>query len=183
MTFDIHLYITDHKDTLPDLHTMEHADDVRSWFSKVDDVCVHHDHFKNIDDELLKEAKNHTIVQGFAVVFYPPGEMLDADSEVGEQFKNLFKNHRIKFSWNLTPNPNLDPRFYDVYLELIVKKSEDEGGEDGDSKSEETKAEEKLSIAEREKMLLGELHPETVMEEPQPRDNRSLEDKILDRVG
>jgi hypothetical protein len=183
LAFDIHLYITDHKDELPDLHTMKHVDEVRSWFSQVDDVCVHHDHFKKIDDDLLKEAKNHPILHGFAVVFYPMGEMLQANAEVGQALKRLFHKHRIKFSSTLTPNENLNNNFYDVYLELIVGKEE---GEEAPKKEEPKKEEDKkLSLADKEKMLLGDLHPEAEKKEEPPvkKDTRSLEEKILGRLN
>ncbi|MFH1789183.1 MAG: hypothetical protein ABH834_07365 [Candidatus Altiarchaeota archaeon] len=187
LAYDIHLYITDHQDALPDLHTMEHIDEVRSWFSQVNGVCVHHDHFSKISDDLLKEAKNHPIKQAFAVIFYPPGEMLEADEEVGEELKKLFKSHRVKFSWNLTSNDRLTRNFYDVYLELIVKKSKvvEEGEKPKDAAAEKKEEQERLSLAEKEKMLLGDLHPESTdsVEEAPGRDTRSLEDKILDRLG
>lgn|GEM_PF-871125 len=175
MTFDIHLYITDHKDSLPDLHTLEHSDEVMDWFSKVDDVCVHHDHFDKIDDKILTEAHKHKILQAFAVIFYPPGEMLESDEEVGEQLKKLFKGHNIKFSWNLSVNDKLHGNFYETYLELIVSKEEVED-------KREEKTEKKLSLADKEKMRLGELHPEAEEANPVERDTRSLEEKILDRL-
>ncbi len=180
MAFDIHLYITDHKDALPDLHTMQHVDEVRSWFSQVDDVCVHHDHFKKIDDDLLTEAKHHSVMHGFAVVFYPMGEMLQANAEVGQALKKLFHRHKIKFSSTFTPNENLRNAFYDVYLELIVGKDEEEAKHAAPKKQEEKK----LSMAEREKMLLGDLHPEAEKKEPLPKkDTRSLEERILSRLN
>lgn len=172
MSFDIHLYITDHEDTLPDLHTMQHSDEVRSWFSQVDGVCMHHEHFSRIDDSILKEAKNHEIKSAFAVLFYPPGEVLSADDEVGEKLKKLFKSHGIKFSWNLTLNDRLQKNFYDVYLELIVKPE----------KKPPSKPQDSIGIEEREKRLLGELHPEAE-KRPEMPGRRSLEEKVAERLS
>lgn len=191
MAFDIHLYITDHQDALPDLHTMEHADEVRSWFSQVEGVCVHHDHFDKIDDSILAEAKNHPIKQAFAVIFYPPGEVLEADDQVGEQLKQLFNSHRVKFSWNLTANDKLDRNFYDVYLELIVKKSkveepaEEPNKEEDKEKKEAGEEKKELTLEEKEKIRLGDLHPEADnSSDAQPgNDTRSLEEKILERLS
>jgi len=127
MALDIHLYLTTKKDALPDLDSFKHADEVRSWFSQVKNVALHHNRFTEISDELIAEAEEHHILEAFAIIFYPPGEMLEADDQIGEKLDELFTRHKEKFSWSLTCEKNLEPGKYDVYLELIVESQEGEG--------------------------------------------------------
>ncbi len=150
MAMDIHLYLTTRKDSLPDLGTFKHVDEVHSWFKKVDNIAVHHDHFSEINEGLLKEAKTHSIIEAYAVIFYSLGELFDAD-EVGEQLHVLFKKHRVKFSWSVTPNEKLKSKFYDVYLEILVGKGDDAAEEAAKEKSDKRR----MSLEEREKMLLA----------------------------
>jgi len=131
MALDIHLYLTTHADELPDLNSMKHTEEVRAWFSKVDDVAVNHDHFEEISEDIIKEAHPHPVLSAYSVVFYPPGKLLEAD-EVGEQFKALFLGHGKQFNWSVAPSPDLPEDKFDVYLEIIV-------GKEGDKQAEESR--------------------------------------------
>lgn len=120
MAMDIHLYLTTRKDGMPDLKSHKDVEEVRRWFSKVGNVAVHHSHFSEVRDDIIREASPHPILEGHSVIFYCPGELLDAD-EIGEELKVLFKKHHHPFDWHVAANPNLKPKNYEVLLEIIVK--------------------------------------------------------------
>jgi len=146
---DIHLYMTTHDDELPDLHTMEHVEEAKTWFSQVDNVAVHHNHFSKINDELIKEASKHQIMNVHSIVFYPPGKVMEAN-QVGMDLKKFFLTHKKNFDWHVAPNNNLKDVF-EVYLEIIVKNP---------NEATETKTEKTETLEERNYRILQEAHTE-----------------------
>jgi hypothetical protein len=126
---DIHLYMTTHDEELPKLNSLEHIEEVKRWFSQVDNVAVHHNHFSRVDDKLIAEASKHEIVNCHSIVFYPPGKLVEAHN-VGRELKEFFHNHRKTFDWHMAPNPKL-MELFEVYLEIVVKRKEEGAPEEG----------------------------------------------------
>ena len=77
-----------------------------------------------IDSNLLGEArKQKRIVEAYALIEYPKGEILDADENVGEKLRSLFRQEHVQFDWALSRDEKAPPKSYTVSLEVIVEKA------------------------------------------------------------
>jgi glucose-6-phosphate 1-dehydrogenase len=122
MELNIDVYLTTKKDELPDLRTYTTEDQFYKWKNDVKFVAFHSSCHNQISDELLEEASKYRILEVFALIEYPTGKVLEADEEIGEKFREFFREKHISFNWSLTRDEAAQPDQYTVSLEVIVEK-------------------------------------------------------------
>ncbi len=121
MDVTIELYLTTKKDELPDLRTFKHEDEFYKWKNDVRHIAMYSATYNEISDALLEEANNYRILEAHALIEYPPGKVLDADEEIGEKFRQFFRDKHIKFDWSMTRDEKAEESHYTVSLEVIVE--------------------------------------------------------------
>jgi len=124
MDLTIDLYLTTKKDKLPDLDSYREESGFYRWKSLVKLVAFYNERFNEITDKIFNEAGKYRVLEGCAIIEYPHGRIMEADDEIGEKLKELFRRHGHPFEWKLTRDEKVAPDTYLVSLEIVVDKGE-----------------------------------------------------------
>ncbi|VVB53723.1 Uncharacterised protein [uncultured archaeon] len=122
MALTVHVFATSRKDSLADLKKHTSIEDVKAWSSKVGNTAQGKATRTEINAELFKAAGDLQVIDSYAVVLYPPGDITGGQN-TGKQIKSAINTRKIPFTWGLTPNPALPAGTYEIYLELITSSS------------------------------------------------------------
>lgn len=121
MDVTIRVYVTTKTDSLPDLASYQTEEEFYKWKSDVEEVSFESGEFKEFSDALFMGRERHEVVEGHALIEYPPGEVLEARSRIARPLADLFKARHIKFTSAQTRDEQASPGVYQASLELIVK--------------------------------------------------------------
>ncbi len=122
MDLNIDVYLTTKNDSLDDLRVFRDESGFYKWKSNVKGVAFQSTSFKGLSSDILKDATQHTILEAFGVIEYPPGAVFEADDEIGEKIKALFREQGIGFNYNLTRDEQALPDTFKVSIDIVVDK-------------------------------------------------------------